>query len=67
MVSKHILTVSVELTSGEIAEKKEVLRGIRERLLANVTEEFGVEGYEGGKPFGLMGFEGPFVIRAEVE
>lgn len=66
-MSKHVFTVAVELTAGDNDSTKQVLKAIGERITINVTDEFGITGYEDGKPVGLGGLEGPLVTGVVVE
>ena len=64
-MSKHTITIEVELTDDPTREPRLVLDTIASRIIEQLTEEYGITSYEGGQPSGLMGYDGPFVVRAQ--
>lgn len=62
---KHTITIEIEMTEDPTREPRLVLDGIANAIIENLTENYGITGYEGGQPSGFGGYDGPFVISAQ--
>jgi len=63
-MSKHTITIEVELSEASGLRQQEVLENIAGSMTRAATEGWGIASYYDGKPEGHGGYEGPFVISA---
>ena len=62
-MSKHKIIFSVELGGGDGDQM--ALAAIREGMIRNATEDYGIQGYEEGVALGNGGYEGPFIMNIQ--
>lgn len=66
-MSKHKITLHVELTDHGEQDKTQTLLAIAEGMVRHATEDYGIQEYEDGVPQGDGGYDGPFVTIARAE
>jgi hypothetical protein len=64
-MSKHTITIEIDLTEDPTRDPRLVLDDIANAVIENLTENYGIISYQGGQPEGYAGYDGPFVIRAQ--
>ena len=64
-MSKHTITIELDLTEDPVRDPRLVLDGIANAVIENLTENYGIISYQGGQPEGYAGYDGPFVVRAQ--
>lgn len=63
-MSKHQITIELELTEAGEGQSAETLDAIVEGMIRNACEDYGIVSYDYGTPQGSGGFDGPFVTSA---
>jgi hypothetical protein len=64
-MSRHTITIELDLTEDPTRDERLVLDGIAQHMIENLTGNYGITEYEGGQPSGFAGYDGPFVVRAQ--
>ena len=64
-MSKHTITIEIDLTEDPTRDERLVLDTLANTLIEKLTEDYGITAYCGGEPSGYGGYDGPFVIRAQ--